>query len=389
MYTIGIFMTAENEQARRHVDGVLEYVAEHPDLKVEDFCYRGDSPDLDDPPPWIGKAHGIVASVPRMPGILPWLRRGRVPVVAAGSDLKKDLPSVHYNPRSIARLGVEHFLSLGFKHFAHLGYGNSDGSKATAGAIAKELARHKLPLLTHFTEKRLTGTYTDFASLDEIEPELLKMIRNAEKPLALITINDRFAAGVCRILQAMGLAVPGDVAVLGVRDLEIARISTPPISTIRLDDERLAHEASRLLHRLMRGEKLPRRVVLVPAMELVERESTVGKMRALTTDVQRALEYIRQKACDGIRVEDVANHVCMSLRTFELQFAAATGRTVGEEIRTVRLERAKHLLETTDLPISSVARLIAMNDGSYLNHFFQRWTGTTPLKYRRQRRAGK
>ncbi len=82
----------------------------------------------------------------------------------------------------------------------------------------------------------------------------------------------------------------------------------------------------------------------------------------------------------------MANHVYMSLRTFEIQFAAATGHTVGEEIRTVRLQRTKHLLETTDLSISAVAKLVAMNDGTYLNHFFRRWTGTTPLAYRRQSR---
>ena len=64
------------------------------------------------------------------------------------------------------------------------------------------------------------------------------------------------------------------------------------------------------------------------------------------------------------------------------QRGGALGGDPLEEIRQVRLTRAKQLLETTDLPISSVARLLAMNDGCYLNNFFRRWTGMTPLAFR-------
>jgi LacI family transcriptional regulator len=176
--------------------------------------------------------------------------------------------------------------------------------------------------------------------------------------------------------------------VLGLQDYEIARVSTPPISSVRPATERTGYEAARLLHRLLRGERPHRRTVQVPALELVARESTIGKQRAAATDVERALEFIRAKACDGIRVEDVAAHVLLPLRTFEIQFAAAVGRTVGAEIRTARLQRITHLLTTTDLSLSSVARLAGMNGPSALNEFFRRWTGTTPAKYRMQRREG-
>jgi LacI family transcriptional regulator len=377
-------MTAEHEQTRRHLEGVLRYSVEHPEIRVADFCYPGDAPDLSDAPPWMGKADGIVAYIGREPGITAWLRRGRVPIVNVCADLTKELISTFSDPRSIARLAVEHLLGLGFRQFAYVGSRLADGSKDRADALEKELAKHDLVLRAYQANRRFGGTYKDFASLDQVEPELVELIREQEKPLAVVAMHDRVAVAVCRIAEALGLAVPGDVAVLGVRDLEIARISTPPISSIRLDEERTGYEATRLLHRVMQGERLARRAVQIPALELVERESTIGKQRAAGTDVHRALEYIRQHACEGIRVEDVAAHVHMALRTFEIQFAAAVGRTVGDEIRQVRLARAKELLETTDLPVSSVARLLAMNDGCYLNNFFRRWIGMTPLTYRRR-----
>jgi LacI family transcriptional regulator len=388
MPTIGLFMTAEHEETRHHLAGLLRYAAEHPDLNVADFCYPGDDPDLLRAPPWMGKADGIVAYVGRTQGITAWLRRGRVPVVNVCADLKKDFISIFSDPRSVARLAVEHFLGLGFRRFAYVGSRLADGSKNRADALEKELARHALPLQVYHTARRFGGTYEDFTSLDEVEPELVELIRAAEKPLAVVTIHDRWAVVVCRIAEALGLAVPGDVGVVGVCDLQIARISTPPISSVRLDEERKGYEATRLLHRVMRGERLSRRAIQIPALELVERESTIGKQRAAATDVGLALEYIRQHACEGICVKDVAAHVHMALRTFEMQFAAAVGKTAGEEIRQIRVARAKHLLETTDLPITSVARLMALKDGCTFNNFFRRWTGTTPLTYRRRSRQG-
>jgi LacI family transcriptional regulator len=382
MPTIGLFMSAD-EHIRRITEGVLRFVAEHPDLSVAEFCFRGDTPDLSDGPPWMGRADGIVASIGRDEGITAWLRRGRVPIVNVSADLTKDFVSVYSNLRSSARLAVEHLMGLGFRRFAFVGFQRSDSSLDRAKALAKELAKHALPLRAYHTSKQFGGTYKDFTSLDQVEPELVDLIRGSEKPLAVVTFDDRYAVTVCRIAEALELAIPRDVAVVGVRDLEIARISTPPISSIRLDEERMGYEATRLLHRIMRGERLSRRALQIPAMELVERESTIGKLRAGATDVHLALDYIREHACAGIRIEDVAAHVHMALRTMEIQFAAAVGRTVGEEIRQVKLARAKQLLETTDLPVSSVARLLSMKNGCDLNKFFRRWTGMTPLTYRR------
>ena len=319
---------------------------------------------------------------------MPWLRSGRVPVVALGSDLRKDVYSVYTQAASLARLAVEHLLGCGLKHFAYVGLRNVEGSPARCRHLARELAKHGLSLESYDTEQFLSGTYKDFSTLDGVEPGLVRLIQAAEKPLAIVAINDRSAVTVCRVAQELGFSIPHEVAVLGVGDVEAARVAHPPISSIRPALEQTGYQAARLLHQLLRGERPKRRAVQVPAVELVERESTIGRRRAAATDVELAREFIRQKGGGGIRVEDVVRHVHLPLRTFEIQFAAATGHTVGEEIRAARLQRVKHLLETTDLPLASVARLADMNSASCLNEFFRRWTGTTPAKYRREYRRG-
>jgi transcriptional regulator GlxA family with amidase domain len=65
-----------------------------------------------------------------------------------------------------------------------------------------------------------------------------------------------------------------------------------------------------------------------------------------------------------------------------MRFAAATGHTVGEEVRNVRLQRAKHLLETTELPMARVARLVGLSSSAALTTFLRRWAKITPTMYR-------
>ena len=69
----------------------------------------------------------------------------------------------------------------------------------------------------------------------------------------------------------------------------------------------------------------------------------------------RALTLIRERACDGSGVEEVLDDLTVSRSTLERQFLAAVGRTPGQEMLRVRLQRAKELLRTTALPVSKVA----------------------------------
>ena len=74
----------------------------------------------------------------------------------------------------------------------------------------------------------------------------------------------------------------------------------------------------------------------------------------------------------------------MSVRTLELQFAAEIGHTVGEELRQVRLQRAKELLVRDDLSLTRVATLIGYANNTYFTRFFREHTGQTPSEFRRQ-----
>lgn len=59
------------------------------------------------------------------------------------------------------------------------------------------------------------------------------------------------------------------------------------------------------------------------------------------------------------------------------------GVPIWEYICTVRLNKAKHLLTSTDYPVKQIADMVGINDYNYFTKFFKARVGTSPLKYRK------
>ena len=88
---------------------------------------------------------------------------------------------------------------------------------------------------------------------------------------AVVTANDRMAAGVLEALQARGMVVPDDVIVTGFDDSEEAWFLTPPLTTVRQPMRDHLRQAMKMALAQIRGEQVPEKVT-VP-VELVVRQS--------------------------------------------------------------------------------------------------------------------
>nr|WP_067700530.1 helix-turn-helix domain-containing protein [Nocardia jejuensis] len=86
-------------------------------------------------------------------------------------------------------------------------------------------------------------------------------------------------------------------------------------------------------------------------------------------------------------LNSLAAHARMSVRTFTRRFKAETGMAPGAWILQQRLRHARHLLETTDLPIDEVARAAGMGTAASLRHHMRTELGVPPLTYRKTFRA--
>ncbi len=71
-------------------------------------------------------------------------------------------------------------------------------------------------------------------------------------------------------------------------------------------------------------------------------------------------------------------------RTFQRRFAQATGLSPLDYVHTLRLEEAKQLLESGDLPVEAVAWEVGYQDAGFFVRLFRRKVGMTPAQYRRR-----
>jgi AraC family transcriptional regulator, transcriptional activator FtrA len=88
-----------------------------------------------------------------------------------------------------------------------------------------------------------------------------------------------------------------------------------------------------------------------------------------------------------LTVDDLASRSAMSRRTFARRFAAATGTTPYQWLLRQRLQLAQRLLETSDLPVDSIAEKTGFATAANLRKHFGRHVRTTPQAYRRTFRA--
>ena len=181
--------------------------------------------------------------------------------------------------------------------------------------------------------------------------------------------------------------MPEQVAVLAAdNDDLLCEACIPSLSGIALTSERIGYEAAGVLDRLMHGGRGPKRPILIAPTGVVARQST-DTLAVDDADLARAVAFIRGHATDPIQVADVLREVPVSRRWLERRFGEVLGRGPGEEIRRVRLGRAKLLLAETDMPVPQVAVRAGFGSREYLAAAMKSQTGLSPRQYRRSTQA--
>lgn len=291
-------------------------------------------------------------------------------------------PRVTTDLTASGQLAAKHFLDRGYRHFAYfsllgLSYVTrhqqafADASRDAGG----DFAWHAV--------KPGAGADPDW-NLDLAK--LGDWLARLSKPVGILTWNASSAREIFYACQVRGLLVPEQVAVLSGSDDELlCEILQVPISGIRVASERIGFEAAELLDHLMRRRRAPRKEVLIAPQGVVTRQST-DTLAISDKALVKAVSFIRQNAAGRVRVSDVARQAGMSRRVLERCFAGALNRSPAEEIRRVRVERAKRLLADTDLPIPDIAEAAGFSSPEYLAYAIRKVVGMTPRAYREEER---
>ncbi len=175
------------------------------------------------------------------------LERLRVPVVLINSHSEQAgryTFAVSVDNRDGGALATQHLLRLGHRRIAYVAaaLGHSDDTERQAGyrgALARAGQAWDPDLVITGTG-RPEGGELAFAAL----------WANRHRPTAVFCYNDMTAIGVMRAARDAGVAVPGDLAVVGFDDIPMARYVCPSLTTVHQPMERMGMRASEMARAL-------------------------------------------------------------------------------------------------------------------------------------------
>ena len=288
---------------------------------------------------------------------------------------------IYHDSTATANAAARELLSLNLRHYAYANW--------SVPLVWNEERRNAFTAVMrqHGQEVSYFESKLPVSSSKSLPQELADWLRVLPKPVGILAAADLLSSKIITAARIAGLSVPDEVAVIGIdNDEELCESSVPSLSSVEPDFFRSGVMAAEALNELMsRQERKPIRTTY-PPLRIVRRKST---MRFEKTDkaVSDALELIRREACNGLSARDVFRFFSCSRRMAEIRFRAATGRSVLEEIRAVRLAQAKELLSGPPLKLEAVANFCGYKSAVAFSIFFKAETGVSPAKWRKPNRA--
>jgi LacI family transcriptional regulator len=279
----------------------------------------------------------------------------------------------------IGRIGAEHLLQRGFRSLAFLkctDYTDIRGREAGFAAAVHEAGVRYDCLDWHAASRRKPQ--------GDLQSWLGKRLLKLPRPLGVMAQSDHRAYSLIDACQSAGLAVPEQVAVVGVdNDAYTCEFAPVPITSVESSREELAYRGAELLDRLMQGESPPSEPLLIPPGGLVLRQSS-DILAIDHPEVAKALSFVWKYHGQRIGVDDVVAATTMSRCGLYRAFERYVGRTIRQELERTRIEHGQRLLLTTSDSVSRIARLCGFGSGEQFCRVFTANLGVTPRDFRRQ-----
>jgi transcriptional regulator GlxA family with amidase domain len=113
--------------------------------------------------------------------------------------------------------------------------------------------------------------------------------------------------------------------------------------------------------------------------QFIDRQAAAPDQASTAATREWALHHLDEE----LSVQRLAEQARMSPRTFNRRFREETGQAPGAWVRSRRIDRARELLESRDLPVDEVARLSGLGSAGNLRHHLRRGVGMSPTSYRK------
>ena len=280
--------------------------------------------------------------------------------------------TVQSDDHAIGALAAQHLLDRGLRHFGAI-HPRDQATGQRVDGFLDELARAG-------THRREVALFRD--DVVEDTDELASRLSKLQRPLGVFAYADYTALHLIRACGRAGLRVPNEVAIVGCDNMEgVVEQASPPLSSVALSWQRIGWLAAERLDALMRGDDDVPPLTLVPPTRVIMRDSS--RLTAVDDpEVTHALQVMRTP--EGMRqnIDELVAGLSLTRRTLERRFQQLVGRSPADELRRVRVERAKMLLTQSVLPMHEIAAELGFANANHFSVLFMRTTGMRPTRYR-------
>ncbi len=372
---VALLIETSNSYARELLHGVRAWVREHGPWSIR-LTEQGRGAAV---PSWLKgwDGDGVIARV-ESAQIARELRATGLPVIDVSAALPRLVfPRVATDAEGAAELAARHLIERGLRSFAYCGDARFHWARRRGEAFARKTAR--------------AGKCVRFApkpgAVDDEVKEIARWLKTLPRPVGVLASLDLRGQQVLAACRLAGLAVPDDVAVIGVHNDELlCELCDPPLSSVIPNAQRAGYVAAELLARTMKGRRLPVGLHEIAPRGVAARQSTdVGAVG--DAKIAGAVRFMREQAAGGANVNDVLRAVPMARTALERRFKAALGTTPHAHLRKLRIERVKELLVGTSLPVGEIATATGFEHTEYLSAMFRRECGLSPREFRARHRG--
>ncbi len=98
--------------------------------------------------------------------------------------------------------------------------------------------------------------------------------------------------------------------------------------------------------------------------------------------VEKVIEYINDNYSENFTMDDIAKHLCLSKVYIHKLFKQKMGKTIIGYATDIRINKAKELLTSTDIPIIDICFQVGINSRQYFSSVFKNVTGMSPKLYK-------
>ncbi len=376
--SVALLIETSNEYARGLLRGIMAYIREHERWSIHlPEQGRGDAP-----PRWLARwsGDGIIARIEN-PEIARAVEKVDAPLVdvSAGRHVP-GIPWIETDDKAFAQLAAEHLIERGFRHFGFCGDPRFNWSRWRREHFERLVA--EAGGTCHVYE----STFEPDNPSSREHRHLLAWVRGLPKPTGVMGCYDIKAQQLLDVCREADIAVPEEVAVIGVDNDEVlCNLAAPPLSSVMPNTHGSGYRAASLLDRMMNGKPIGEEAHLMPPLGIATRQST-DVLAIDDSEVAGAVRFIREHACDGINVSDLLSAVPLTRRVLESRFRRILGLTPHEMIAKTRTDRVRQLLTETDLPMPTIAQRAGFRHVEYMSTAFKNRTGLSPQRYRAKAR---